>query len=86
MKKKNQAKIKVFLVDDHPAVREGVRSYLANQGSFLVVGEAGDDTDSAGGSSREDADLVRTAGDQEGRPREEQSPPWGGWWARSDAR
>jgi len=27
-------------VDDHPAVREGVRSYLNNQGSVLVVGEA----------------------------------------------
>jgi DNA-binding NarL/FixJ family response regulator len=43
MKKKSGAKIKVFLVDDHPAVREGVRSYLAGQGSFLVVGEAADD-------------------------------------------
>ena len=42
MKKKNQTKIKVFLVDDHPAVREGVRSYLNNQGSVLVVGEAAD--------------------------------------------
>jgi len=42
MKKKSQPKIKVFLVDDHPAVREGVRSYLTNQGSVLVVGEAAD--------------------------------------------
>ncbi|MDD5209119.1 MAG: response regulator transcription factor [Elusimicrobiales bacterium] len=42
MKKKSQPKIKVFLVDDHPAVREGVRSYLTNQGSVLVVGEASD--------------------------------------------
>ena len=29
MKKKSQARIKVFLVDDHPVIREGVRSYLA---------------------------------------------------------
>jgi two-component system nitrate/nitrite response regulator NarL len=43
MKKKRQTKIKVFLVDDHPVVREGVRSYLANQGSFSVVGEAAND-------------------------------------------
>jgi len=42
MKKKRQPKIKVFLVDDHPAVREGVRSYLASQGSVTVVGEAAD--------------------------------------------
>ena len=27
MKKKNQARIKVFLVDDHPVIREGVRAY-----------------------------------------------------------
>lgn len=42
MKNKNQPKIKVFLVDDHPAVREGVRSYLTSQGSVTVVGEAAD--------------------------------------------
>lgn len=33
--------IKVFLVDDHPVVREGVRSYLTSH-SIRVVGEAGD--------------------------------------------
>ena len=32
-------RIKVFLVDDHPVVREGVRSYLACH-SIAVVGEA----------------------------------------------
>jgi len=42
MKKKSHPKIKVFLVDDHPVVRDGVRSYLANQGSVLMVGEASD--------------------------------------------
>jgi DNA-binding NarL/FixJ family response regulator len=40
---KTRAKIKVFLVDDHPAVREGVRSYLTSEGSVAVVGEAADD-------------------------------------------
>ncbi len=34
-------KIKVFLVDDHPIVREGVRSYLTSH-SIAVVGEASD--------------------------------------------
>ena len=33
--------IKVFLVDDHPVVRAGVRSYLTNH-SIVVVGEASD--------------------------------------------
>lgn len=42
MKNRNQAKIKVLLVDDHPIVREGVRSYLSNQGSIAVVGETSD--------------------------------------------
>ena len=34
-------KIKVFLVDDHPIVREGVSSYLTSR-SIAVVGEASD--------------------------------------------
>lgn len=44
--KKTKAKIKVFLVDDHPAVREGVRAYLTVQG-VSVVGEASDDGEAA---------------------------------------
>lgn len=42
-KPKNGAKIKVFLVDDHPAIREGVSSYLTARGPISVVGEASDD-------------------------------------------
>jgi DNA-binding NarL/FixJ family response regulator len=42
MKDRNAAKIKVFLVDDHPIVRQGVRSYLSSQASITVVGEASD--------------------------------------------
>lgn len=34
-------KIKVLLVDDHPYVREGVRSCLSRHKQFEVVGEAG---------------------------------------------
>ncbi len=37
----NQTKIRVFLVDDHPIVREGVRSYLVSH-DIAVVGEASD--------------------------------------------
>lgn len=36
-----QIVIRVFLVDDHPIVREGVRSYLTSR-SVAVVGEASD--------------------------------------------
>ncbi|MBI4679214.1 MAG: response regulator transcription factor [Elusimicrobia bacterium] len=42
MRRENRGRIKVFLVDDHPIVREGVRSYLSGQGSIAVVGEASD--------------------------------------------
>lgn len=34
-------KIRVFLVDDHPVVREGVRTFLTNH-AIKIVGEAGD--------------------------------------------
>jgi two-component system nitrate/nitrite response regulator NarL len=44
-KPKNAAKIKVFLVDDHPAIREGVGSYLTSKGPIAVVGEAADDAE-----------------------------------------
>ncbi len=33
--------IKVFIVDDHPVVREGLRALLATQADIEVVGEAG---------------------------------------------
>ncbi|HBA59450.1 MAG TPA: hypothetical protein DCZ92_01235 [Elusimicrobia bacterium] len=41
MKKEKQKKISVFLIDDHPIVRDGVRSYLTSR-STEVVGEASD--------------------------------------------
>lgn len=34
--------IKVFLVDDHPIVREGLQSLFAQYPEFLIVGQAGD--------------------------------------------
>ena len=34
------AKTSVLLVDDHPFVREGIRSFLSDQPDFEVVGEA----------------------------------------------
>jgi len=38
---KSRSRIRVFLVDDHPVVRDGVRSYLLNH-SIAIVGEASD--------------------------------------------
>jgi DNA-binding NarL/FixJ family response regulator len=35
-------KIRVFLVDDHPSVLEGLRAYLRTKEHIRVVGEAGD--------------------------------------------
>jgi len=35
-------KIKILLVDDHPVVRQGLHSFLANRQNFEIVGEAGD--------------------------------------------
>jgi DNA-binding NarL/FixJ family response regulator len=40
MKAAEQPKIKVLLVDDHPFVLEGVKSYLLKQPGFKLVGEA----------------------------------------------
>jgi NarL family two-component system response regulator LiaR len=37
--------ITVLLVDDHPMVREGLRSFLEAQADLAVVGEAGDGAD-----------------------------------------
>jgi DNA-binding NarL/FixJ family response regulator len=38
---KDQAKISVFLLDDHEIVRRGVRDVLAAESDIVVVGEAG---------------------------------------------
>lgn len=41
MKEEKKKKIRVFLIDDHPIVREGVRTYLASR-NIEVVGDAAD--------------------------------------------
>ena len=41
MKDGKRDKIRVFLIDDHPVMRDAVRSYLTSY-SITVLGEAGD--------------------------------------------
>jgi DNA-binding NarL/FixJ family response regulator len=50
-------RIKVFLVDDHPIVREGVRSYLSSH-DIAVVGEASDAKEALRKVRRSGADVV----------------------------
>ena len=38
----SQAPIRIVIADDHPLVREGLRTLLELQPGFTVVGEAGD--------------------------------------------
>lgn len=57
MKKKTGAAIQVFLVDDHPAVREGLRSYLTTQG-LRVSGEAADGAEALRKLKKTSADVI----------------------------
>ena len=57
MKNKKQTVIKVFIVDDHPIVREGVRVYLGNH-SIKVVGEAADDKEALRKVRALDPDVI----------------------------
>src|SRR5512136_2471597 len=38
----SQTSIRIVVADDHPLVREGLRTLLSQQGEFEVVGEARD--------------------------------------------
>ncbi|HAM36040.1 MAG TPA: DNA-binding response regulator [Elusimicrobia bacterium] len=58
MKGGNSSGIKVFLVDDHPIVREGVRSYLSSQGSIVVVGEASDGNEALRKAKKLSPDVI----------------------------
>jgi len=58
MNKKSRDLIKIFLVDDHPVVREGVRACLARQTDFSVVGEAADDKEALRKLRKAGPDIV----------------------------
>ncbi|HEX6380897.1 MAG TPA: DNA-binding response regulator, partial [Acidimicrobiia bacterium] len=36
------ASVRLLVVDDHPVVRQGLRTFLETRPDFEVVGEAGD--------------------------------------------
>jgi two-component system nitrate/nitrite response regulator NarL len=56
--RKKTAPIRVFLVDDHPALREGVRAYLDAQAGISVVGEAAGDAEALRKLKKTPADVV----------------------------
>jgi NarL family two-component system response regulator LiaR len=50
--------IRVFLADDHPVVREGLRTFLEARPGFEVVGEAGDTESTVRGAVESRPDVV----------------------------
>lgn len=50
--------IQILLVDDHPIVRQGIRSLLSNYADFHVVGEAASVAEATAWMQRATADLV----------------------------
>ena len=50
--------IRVVIADDHAIVREGLRTLLADQDDFEIVGEAGDGADAVALARREQPDIV----------------------------
>ena len=52
------AAIRVLVVDDHPVVRQGLRSFLASRDGIEVVGEAGDGEGAVQEAARLRPDVV----------------------------
>lgn len=50
--------IQILLVDDHPIVRQGIRSLLSNYPDFHVIGEASSVAEATAWIQRNTADLV----------------------------
>lgn len=51
-------KIKILLVDDHPVVRKGLHSCLANRDNLKIVGEAADGAESIQKAKELEPDIV----------------------------
>lgn len=52
------APIRVLLADDHPVVRQGLRTFLESRGGIEVVGEAGDGSAAVDSAARLRPDIV----------------------------
>ncbi len=50
--------IKIYIVDDHPLVREGLHSKIAKQPGLLVCGESGDANEAFREISRQQPDIA----------------------------
>jgi len=57
-KPKRNRKLRILLVDDHPVVRDGIRSWLSQQPSLEVAGEAADGEEAIESAVRLQPDLV----------------------------
>src|SRR5215471_13497688 len=57
-KVQNKRPIRVLLVDDHPVVRKGLSSYLAEQEQVCIIGEAVDGQDALRTARELSPDLV----------------------------
>ena len=52
------AKTKVYIVDDHPVFRHGLRQIINADPGFIVVGEAGDDASALAGIPKATPEIV----------------------------
>ena len=51
-------KIKIYIADDYPVLRDGIKAVFASQPGFDVVGEAGDGVEALEGIARLKPDIV----------------------------
>ncbi len=58
MKDRDDGRIKVFLVDDHPIVRDGVRSFLSHQDGIVVIGDASDSQEALRKAKKLSPDII----------------------------
>ena len=58
MSMNEQTKLRILLVDDHPFVREGIRSYLSDFDDIEVVGEASSGAEALDLIQKNELDLI----------------------------
>jgi DNA-binding NarL/FixJ family response regulator len=53
-----EAPVRLLIVDDHPVVRQGLRTFLSTRAGFEVVGEAGDGETAVADAARLRPDVI----------------------------